>query len=147
MGWAAGSAEVIAALTKVKTFMDTGQYLGIQAAGVAALESWDSWVPGNIATFAARRTRAVEAFTAAGFDVKTPEATMYLWIPVPTSESSEAFAARALESEGVIVLPGAALGAGGEGFFRIALTAGEEDLDEAAVRLGRVSTGVSATSV
>ena len=105
MGWAAGSAEVIAALTKVKTFMDTGQYLGIQAAGVAALESWDSWVPGNIATFAARRTRAVEAFTAAGFDVKTPEATMYLWIPVPTSESSEAFAARALESEGVILLP------------------------------------------
>lgn len=147
MGWAAGSAEVIAALTKVKTFMDTGQYLGIQAAGVAALESWDSWVPGNIATFAARRTRAVEAFTAAGFDVTLPEATMYLWIPVPTSESSEAFAARALESEGVIVLPGAALGAGGEGFFRIALTAGEADLDEAAVRLGRVAAGASATSV
>ena len=51
IGWAAGSEAVIAALSKVKTFMDTGQYLGVQAAGVAALESWADWAPGNIAVF------------------------------------------------------------------------------------------------
>lgn len=138
IGWAVGNADMIAALTKVKTFMDTGQYLGIQAAGVAALESWSEWVPGNIATFQARRDRAVTAFTAAGFDVTSPRATMYLWIPVPNGEGSEDFARRALESEGVIVLPGASLGAGGEGFFRVALTQSEDRLEEAAVRLGRL---------
>lgn len=140
LGWAAGSAEVIAALSRVKTFMDTGQYLGIQAAGVAALESWEAWAPGNIATFESRRNRAVAAFREAGFDVSTPDATMYLWIPVPTSEASEDFATRALETEGVIVLPGGALGAGGEGFFRVALIVDEDRLAEAAARLGRVST-------
>ena len=74
----------------------------------------------------------------AGFELEAPRATMYLWIPVPGEEPSEAFGLRALESEGVIVLPGASLGAGGEGFFRVALTVGEERLEEAARRLGRV---------
>jgi len=122
LGWAVGNADIIGALTKVKTFMDTGQYMGIQAAGAAALESWNDWVPGNIAVFESRRDRAVEALSAAGFDVTPPKSTMYLWVPVPGGEPSEAFAERALEQEGVIVLPGASLGAGGEGFFRISLT-------------------------
>ncbi|NIP81427.1 MAG: hypothetical protein GWM90_20310 [Gemmatimonadetes bacterium] len=63
---------------------------------------------------------------------------MYLWIPVPGGEPSEAFALRALREVGVVVMPGAALGAGGEGFLRIALTAGEPRLEEAAERLGRL---------
>ena len=66
---------------------------------------------------------------------------MYLWIPVPGEESSERFATRALQEEGVIVLPGAALGHGGEGFFRIALTADVERLEQAASRRGRVIAG------
>ena len=73
----------------------------------------------------------------AGFDARLPQATMYLWVPVPGGESSVNFAERVLEQEGVIVLPGGALGAGGEGFFRIALTVREERLVEAAERLGR----------
>jgi len=142
LAWAAGSAEVVGALSKVKTFMDTGQYLGIQAAGVAALESWAEWVPGNIGTFQSRRDRAVTAFRAAGFEISVPRATMYLWIPVPTSESSEAFARRALVEEAVIVLPGGALGDGGEGFFRVALIVDEDRLAEAALRLGRLAQQV-----
>ncbi len=138
LGWATGGAELIQALSKVKTFMDTGQYLGIQAAGVAALESWATWVPQNIARFERRAERATQAFRAAGFDVEMPRATMYLWVPVPGGEPSEAFGLRALESEGVIVLPGASLGAGGEGFFRVALTEDEDRLDEAARRLSRL---------
>lgn len=138
LGWAVGDADLVGALTKVKTFMDTGQYMGIQAAGVAALESWSAWVPGNIDVFERRRNRAVEALSAAGFDVTPPKSTMYLWIPVPTAEPSEAFAERALEREGVIVLPGGALGDGGEGFFRVALTVEEDRLAEAAERLARL---------
>jgi LL-diaminopimelate aminotransferase len=138
LGWAVGSPEIVGALARVKTFVDTGQYLGIQAAGVAALESWATWVPANVATFQRRRDAALTAFRTAGFDAVRPKATMYLWIPVPGGEPSEAFARRALEREGVIVLPGSSLGGGGEGYFRVALTVPEERLAEAARRLGRL---------
>ena len=63
---------------------------------------------------------------------------MYVWVPIPTGESSMAFAGRVLEETGVVVLPGAALGEGGEGFFRIALTQEERRLEEAVARLGAV---------
>jgi len=138
LGWAVGNAALVGALTQVKTFMDTGVFLSIQAAGVAALRSWESWVPGNVAVFQRRRDRAVEALRAAGYEAAAPRATMYLWIPVPGGEPSREFARRCLDQEGVMVLPGAGLGRGGEGFFRIALTVPEDRLAEAAARLGRV---------
>lgn len=138
IGWAVGNHELISALTRVKTFVDTGQFLGVQAAAVAALESWEDWVPGNVATFQDRRDAAVAGLTAAGFEVSIPKATMYLWIPVPGGEPSATFATRALEEQGVIVLPGSGLGAGGEGFFRIAFTTSAERLAEAAERLSRL---------
>lgn len=138
LAWAAGNAKLIAALSRVKSFMDTGAFLGVQAAGVAALDSWESWVPGNVAVFQRRRDKAVAAMRRAGFQVASPRATMYLWVPVPGGEPSRDFAARCLDHEGVIVLSGAGLGDGGEGFFRIALTVPEERLEEAAERLGRV---------
>lgn len=138
LGWAVGSKEIISTLSRVKSFMDTGIYLGIQAAGVAALESWSTWVPGNVATFQQRRDQTVSALRDAGFDVEAPKATMYLWIPVPGGEASKDFSARVLQETGVFVLAGGALGGGGEGFFRIALTVPEERLQEAAARLGGV---------
>jgi LL-diaminopimelate aminotransferase len=135
LGWAVGSAEIIAALSRVKSFVDTGGYLGIQAAGVAALACWEAWVPGNVAAFRSRRDAAVRAFRRAGFEVESPKATMYLWIPVPGGTSSGDFARRALEGAGVIVLPGSSLGKGGEGYFRVALTVAEARLEAAADRL------------
>jgi LL-diaminopimelate aminotransferase len=138
LGWAVGNRELIAGLARIKTMVDTGAFLGVQAAGVAALESWAEWVPGNVAVFQARRDRAVAELRKAGFDVPCPRATMYLWTPVPSGEPSVDFAERCLDREGVMVLPGASLGAGGEGFFRIALTVAEERLAEAAKRLGRL---------
>ncbi len=141
LGWAAGSPDLIALLSRVKTFVDTGVFLGVQAAGAAALSCWEEWVPGNVAVFQTRRDAAAQALDEAGFDITVPQATMYLWIPVPGAEPAEAFALRALEQEGVVVLPGSALGDGGEGFFRVALTVGPERLAEAAERLGRVGRG------
>ena len=138
MGWAVGDASLIGILAKVKSFMDTGAFLGIQAACAAALRSWDEWVPGNIETFRLRRDAAVDGLRGEGFDITVPKATMYLWVPVPTSEKSMDFCRRALEQEGVIVLPGSSMGNGGEGFFRVALTTSEERLRMAASRLGRL---------
>jgi LL-diaminopimelate aminotransferase len=136
LGWAVGNEELISILAKVKSFVDTGVFLGVQAAGAAALQAWESWVPSNIATFQRRRDAAVAAFLAEGFELTPPKATMYLWISVPTDEASMDFCRRALETEGVIVLPGSSMGKGGEGFFRVALTTTEERLREAAARLG-----------
>ncbi|MDH5589704.1 MAG: aminotransferase class I/II-fold pyridoxal phosphate-dependent enzyme [Gemmatimonadota bacterium] len=139
LGWAAGRPELIRVLSRVKSFMDTGVFMGVQAAGVAALDSWASWVPGNVAVFQSRRDAAVAGLREAGFDVPLPRATMYLWVPVPGGGPSRDFAERALEKEGIVIIPGSALGDGGEGFFRIALTVSEERLREAAVRLGRLT--------
>jgi LL-diaminopimelate aminotransferase len=139
LGWVAGAPDLVGALEKVKTFMDTGVFLGVQAAGVAALESYDEWVPRNVATFRTRRDAVVDGLRAGGFDVETPRATMYVWVPVPAGEPSASFALRALDETGVVVLPGSALGEGGEGFFRIALTVPEARLREAVERLGRLA--------
>ncbi|MFO7893005.1 MAG: aminotransferase class I/II-fold pyridoxal phosphate-dependent enzyme [Longimicrobiales bacterium] len=141
VGWAVGNAGIIAALKRVKTFVDTGHFMAVQEGARAAVDAYDDWVPGNVATFQERRDAAVAALRAQGFEVNPPRATMYLWVPVPGGEPSEPFALRALEQEGVVIMPGAALGTGGEGFFRIALTAGPDRLEEAAERLGRVIGG------
>ncbi|MDX1566937.1 MAG: aminotransferase class I/II-fold pyridoxal phosphate-dependent enzyme, partial [Longimicrobiales bacterium] len=138
LGWAAGGADLVRILARVKTFMDTGPFLVVQAAGAAALDAYDEWVPGNVEQFRRRRDAVVEALRGEGFEVEAPKATMYVWIPLPEGETGEEFARRALEEQGVVILPGSALGKGGEGFFRIALTQPEERLREGAARLGRL---------
>ncbi len=137
-GWAVANPRISAALARIKTFVDTGTYMGIQAAGVAAIESWSTFVPANVAVFRERRDAAVEAFRDAGFTVHSPAATMYLWVPLPEGLASKTFADRLMEDEGVIVMPGSGFGAGGEGFFRISFIVPPERLREAAVRAGRV---------
>jgi LL-diaminopimelate aminotransferase len=138
VGWAAGNPELIGALARIKSFVDTGVFLGVQAAAARALSSSEDWVPSNIQVFQDRRDAAVAALREEGFRLQTPKATMYLWIPVPTQEKGIDFCRRALEQEGVIILPGSSMGEGGEGFFRIALTTSEVRLQEAARRLGRL---------
>jgi LL-diaminopimelate aminotransferase len=122
----------------VKSFLDTGQFMAVQRAGVAALESWRGWVPGNIAVFRERRDAAVKAFSENGFTCDAPKGTMYLWLPLPEGIASAAFADRLMEDRGVIVLPGSGLGAGGEGFFRVSFITSPQRIEEAAVRAGKV---------
>lgn len=139
VGWAAGNAEIVAALSRVKSFSDTGAPLFVQHAAAAALRSHDEWFPGNREIFRRRRDAAAQGLREAGFAVTVPQATMYLWVPLPDGVASQPFARRLLLEQGVAVLPGAALGAGGEGFFRIALTVPEERLREAVRRIGRLA--------
>jgi LL-diaminopimelate aminotransferase len=137
-GWAVGSPELIAALTRVKTFADTGVPFTTQHAGVAALRSHADWVPRNVETFRIRRDAAVDALREAGFDVPRPRASMYLWVPLPEGVPSEPWARRLLLEQGVALLPGKSLGEGGEGFVRIALTTSEDRLREAAARMAHM---------
>ena len=151
VGFAAGRAELIGALTRVKSYVDTGPFLAVQKAGAAALEHSEELVAPIRTELQRRRDAAVAALTQAGFTVEPPKAAMYLWVPLPAGTSSASFAKRALEQNGVVVLPGSAFGPAGEGFFRIALTVGADRLKAAAIRLGETLTelrrGPVATSV
>ncbi|UCF18373.1 MAG: aminotransferase class I/II-fold pyridoxal phosphate-dependent enzyme [Gemmatimonadota bacterium] len=138
IGWVAGHKETVQALSKVKTYYDTGVFLACQAAGVAALDAWSEFAPKNAAIFEKRRDAAVEAFREAGFEVDKPKATLYLWIPIPSGEPSVEFARRILLESGVVLFPGVGMGEGGEGFFRVALTQPAERLEEAAKRVAKV---------
>jgi LL-diaminopimelate aminotransferase len=136
-GWACGKPELVHALATVKSFIDTGSFLAIQAAAAAALDVHDEFVPKNMAIFTERRDAAVAAFRENGFTCEVPKAAMYLWIPLPAHIPSKLFADRLME-EGVIVMAGAAFGQGGEGFFRISFIVPPERMREAAKRAGRV---------
>ena len=120
--------------------------LAVQAAGVAALDAGEKFLPGNLAIFTERGDAAVSAFNEAGFPCVAPKATMYIWLPLPEGLPSAVFAERLLTEEGVVVLPGSALGAGGEGFFRISFIASPERIAEAAVRAGRVLNSLLAAA-
>jgi len=142
LGWAVGRSEVIAALARVKNYVDTGAFLAIQAAGAAVLPQAESLARDYVAGFKERRDAMLPVLQAQGFEPETPEATMYVWVPLPEGVASAAFARRALEDAGVVTLAGSGFGAGGEGFFRIALTVAAPRLVEAAERLGRVLAAV-----
>jgi LL-diaminopimelate aminotransferase len=151
LGFAAGRAELIGALTRVKSYVDTGPFLAVQKAGAAALDRSEELVAPIRSELQRRRDAAVTALRAAGFTVESPKAAMYLWVPLPARIASAGFARLALEELGVVVLPGSAFGPAGEGFFRIALTVGSERLQAAAERLGatleRSRKGPLATTV
>jgi LL-diaminopimelate aminotransferase len=135
-GWAVARPEVASTLAKVKSFVDTGQFMAIQAAGVAAFQSWAEFVPRNVAVFKERRDAAVAAFRRAGFECEVPRATMYLWIKLPEGIPSAVFADRLLEEQGVVVMAGSAFGSGGEGFFRISFITSPARIAQAAQRAG-----------
>jgi len=140
VGFAAGDAGVIAALARVKGAIDFHPYLGIQRAAAHALGLPEEVGRAGAAVFEARRDALVPALQALGWEVALPQASMYAWARVPGVRDSVAFAVRAAETTGVAVSPGAAFGAGGEGFVRFALVQPPEVLREAARRLGTVPT-------
>jgi LL-diaminopimelate aminotransferase len=142
LGWAVGRPDRIAALARVKNYVDTGAFLPVQAAGAEVLKQAERLAADYAARFQERRDAILPALRANGFEAETPRATMYLWIPLPEGVASAAFQKRALEEVGVVTLPGSAFGAGAEGFFRIALTVGTSRLVEGAERLGKVLAAV-----
>jgi LL-diaminopimelate aminotransferase len=138
IGFAVGAPPLIGALTRVKSYTDTGPWLAIQQAAITALEESDALVAPVRAELQRRRDAAVQALAAHGFTCETPKAAMYLWVPLPAGVESRTFAMKALEETGVVVLPGSGFGPAGEGFFRIALTVGAERIAEGVKRLGSV---------
>lgn len=137
LGFAVGNAELIAALSKVKSYVDTGSFPALQVAAAWTLDHAEELVPPLVAELTRRRDVAVAALDQIGLSVDPPRGAMYLWVPLPAGIASAEFTTRALEHDGVALLPGSGFGESGEGFFRIALTVDPERLREAIVRLAR----------
>jgi len=135
LGWATGDRRLIGALRRVKTFFDTGAFMAVQAAGAAVLDDPDEYIRWNLDHLGRRRDAAVAAFQAAGLDVTAPRGTLYLWFPVPGKEKAEDFCRRLLIDSGVVLLPGSAMGPGGEGFVRASLAIHEDRWEEAGRRI------------
>ncbi len=143
LGFAIGRPELIGALTRIKSYTDTGPFLAVQKAGAATLDQAEALVVPVRNELQRRRDAGVEALRDAGFQLEAPKAAMYLWVHLPPNLASARFATRALEETGALVLPGSAFGPAGEGFFRIALTVGPDRLREAARRLGTTLTSIT----
>ena len=112
-------------------------------AGCVALDRSEEFVAPIRAELQRRRDAGVKALSEAGFQIQSPKAAMYLWVPLPEGVPSQAFAKKAMLETGTIVLPGSGFGPAGEGFFRIALTVPPERLAEGIGRLGAVLAGSS----
>src|SRR5438477_476584 len=89
LGWAVGRADIIAALAKVKNYVDTGAFLAVQAAGAAVLGQAERLVKPYVEAFRERRDAILPILRANGFEPETPRATLYVWVPLPQSPSPE----------------------------------------------------------
>ncbi len=123
IGYAIGNAQLINALRQVKAAVDFNQYRGILNGAIAALTGPQSGIKSAVATFQGRRDAFINALHRIGWNVPTPEATMYIWakLPSPWSENSVEFCTQLVKQTGVAVSPGAGFGKSGEGYVRFAL--------------------------
>ena len=145
LGWAAGNSEALKALSKVKSYVDTGAFLAVQHAGAAVVDRAEELVVPVRDELCIRRDALVNALRDVGIPCEPPRATMYLWVPVPDRVASGALARDLLEREGLAVLAGSVFGAGGEGFVRLSFIVGPDRLREAASRMARVLNTAVAT--
>ncbi|WP_049782035.1 aminotransferase class I/II-fold pyridoxal phosphate-dependent enzyme [Parvularcula bermudensis] len=138
MGFAVGNEDLIAALTRVKSYLDYGSFGPIQQACTVALQDWQSITDDVRAHYRSRRRALHKAAEEAGWHIPRSETTMFAWTPLPKGETdSLAFCRRMVAEAGVALSPGVGFGEGGEGHVRIALVADEARLAEAAQRVGR----------
>jgi LL-diaminopimelate aminotransferase len=138
LGMAVGNREVLSALGKIKSNIDSGAFDAIQHAGIAALDSDQSCVAENCRILQERRDLLVGGLKKLGYEVELPKATFYVWLTVPPGITSMAFTAHLLEQAGIVTVPGIGFGAPGEGYVRLALTVPKERLQEALERLDRL---------
>jgi LL-diaminopimelate aminotransferase len=130
-----GNAEAIQTYWRLKTNVDSGLFEAIQMTAVAALEGPSGPLERMNQTYTRRRDLVVSALREIGVEVATPKGTIYVWAPVPEGHTSTSFCELVLEEAAVVISPGSMYGPSGEGFFRIALTAPDERIEEAVERM------------
>ena len=140
IGFAVGNERIIAALARVKSYLDYGAFTPIQVAATAALNGPDDCIHEMRAIYKKRRDALVESFGRAGWQVPAPRASMFAWAPIPEpfrTLGSVEFATLLVEKASVAVSPGAGFGEHGEGHVRIALVENEQRIRQAARNIRR----------
>jgi len=136
VGWVAGCAEVVGALARVKTNIDSGIFQAVQLAAVAALERGEETIAENNKVYEERGRIFVEGLNAIGWKVARPKATFYVWVKNPRkAKSSLELAKLLLERANIIATPGVGFGKHGEGYMRFAMTVDKDRLKEAIERM------------
>jgi len=149
IGFAVGNRQLIAALTRVKSYLDYGAFTPIQAAAVAAINGPQDIVDENRKLYRRRRDVLVESFGRAGWEIPPPEASMFAWAPIPPALKhlgAMEFSKQLLRHAQVAVAPGVGFGEEGEGYVRIALVENEHRIRQAARNIKRYlqSMGINA---
>jgi alanine-synthesizing transaminase len=140
MGFAVGNDKLIAALTRVKSYLDYGAFTPIQVAAAAALNGPDDCIVEMRAVYKKRRDAMVESFARAGWEIPAPRASMFAWAPIPErfkALGSVKFAELLIEKAEVAVSPGIGFGEHGDGFVRLALVENEQRIRQAARNIKR----------
>jgi len=146
IGFAVGNERIIAALARVKSYLDYGAFTPVQVAATAALNGPDDCIEEMRATYRRRRDALVDSFGRAGWAIPPPRASMFAWAPIPEPFQplgSLEFSTILVEKAEVAVSPGVAFGEHGEGYVRIALVENEQRIRQAARNIRRfLETGV-----
>ncbi len=140
MGFAVGNERLIAALARVKSYLDYGAFTPIQVAATAALNGPQECIDEMRETYKRRRDAMVDSFTRAGWPIPAPKASMFAWAPVPEkfrSLGSLEFSKLLIEKADVAVAPGIGFGEHGDGYVRIALVENEQRIRQAARNIRR----------
>jgi alanine-synthesizing transaminase len=140
IGFAVGNERIIAALARVKSYLDYGAFTPVQVAATAALNGPDNCIHEMRAIYKRRRDVLVESFGRAGWDIPSPRASMFAWAPLPEpfqSLGSVEFSTLLVEKAEVAVSPGTGFGERGEGYVRIALVENEQRIRQAARNIRR----------
>ena len=138
VGMAVGNSDVLTSLFRVKSNVDSGQFLPVQEAAVRALETPQEWIEERNGIYQTRRKIALAGLAALGWDVVASPATLYLWAQIPAGQDSEGLATKLLNEAGVSVAPGSFFGDVGEGYVRISITSPKERIAEAMERLSHL---------
>jgi LL-diaminopimelate aminotransferase len=140
VGFIAGQPDVVKALGDLKSNLDSGVFGAVQEAGIAAMKLWPKHLPDLMKIYKRRRDLLVGGLERAGYAPPTPQATFYIWMPVPGGDDKE-FATQLIETAGVIVTPGSGFGPSGKGYVRLCLTVDEGRLQEAILRIEKAGIG------
>lgn len=140
LGWICGNAEAVALFGKQKTTIDTGIFKALQKAGSEVLnsEEGDNYITETNLEFKKKQNIIAKGLEELGWDMKNciPDATFYLWLPIPPRyKSSKEFTDDMMYNSGIVVVPGHAFGKYGEGFFRISIVCSDENLQEVIDRM------------
>jgi alanine-synthesizing transaminase len=140
MGFAVGNERLIAALTRVKSYLDYGAFTPIQVAAAAALNGDGSDIAEVREVYHRRRDVMVDSFARAGWEIPAPAATMFAWAPIPEAFrhlGSLEFSKLLVEKADVAVAPGIGFGEHGDDYVRLALVENEHRIRQAARNIKR----------